>query len=96
MDIKTYFKNKAEFTRYCNKLGCYECPLHIMNNNKHVSCSTLEFDYPEVAVDIVQKYIKEKEDFIFCLKTLKKQSYKKCNAYESCTECELSKNNGLN
>ena len=62
MDVKTYFKVKREITNCCYKRNCSnDCIFHILNNGMHVDCVTLEQDYPDKAIEIIQQYI-DKED----------------------------------
>lgn len=41
-----YFAEKRRMTKRC-KLGCSNCPLSSMNNNKGQSCTAFEMLYPE-------------------------------------------------
>ena len=41
------------------KLGCSNCPLCSINNNKGQSCTAFEMLYPEKAIEIVQKWSDE-------------------------------------
>ena len=50
MDAIKYFKAKGRMTGNCNIL-CRDCPLD--------NCIELEADYPEQAVEIVEKWAKE-------------------------------------
>lgn len=62
MDVKTYFDTKRKMTKYCLKNQCFpECPLDIMNNGMHVNCVVLEQDYPDKAIEIIQRYIDKEE-----------------------------------
>lgn len=58
MDAIKYFKVKVRMTNMC-EVGCSKCPLHWNNNGKNVSCLCLEKMYPELAVEIVEKWEKE-------------------------------------
>ena len=58
MDAIKYFKVKVRMTNMC-EVGCSECPLQWDNNGKNVSCLCLEKMYPELAVEIVEKWEKE-------------------------------------
>lgn len=51
-----YLKEKGRMTNGCNIL-CKECPLNKYNLLE--TCKTIEFDYPEKAVEIVEKWAKE-------------------------------------
>lgn len=50
-----YFAEKRRMTKRC-KLGCSNCPLSRMNNNKGQSCTAFEMLYPEKAIAVVQKW----------------------------------------
>lgn len=90
MDVKTYFNIKKEVTHYCYKQICdQECPLHILNNGMYVNCKVLEFDYPEVAEEILKDYLKQKypNGYVICAIDGKIEDIIKCNKFESCEEC---------
>lgn len=57
---KNYFNEKQRMTkRAANglcKLGCSNCPLCCINNNKGQSCTAFEMLYPEKVIEIVQKW----------------------------------------
>lgn len=55
---ENYFAEKRRMTKRC-KLGCSNCPLSRMNNNKGQSCTAFEMLYPEKAIAIVQKWSDE-------------------------------------
>lgn len=57
MDIIRYFKLKKRMTNGC-KL-CNNCPLSTQNNNLNQFCIDFEFEYPEKAVEIVEKWAEE-------------------------------------
>ncbi len=56
MKAVDYLKVKGRMTNGCDIL-CKDCPL----NKYHLleTCKTIEFDYPEKAVEIVEKWAKE-------------------------------------
>jgi len=87
MNVKTYFRTKKHMTNCCK--NCATCQLGIMNNSKHVSCTVLELDYPEVAEEIVKKYIDKTfpNGYVVCIQSGKIEDISKCNKFESCTEC---------
>ena len=88
METKTYFRAKKHMTKYC-RINCSDCKLGIMHNNKHVNCHVLEFDYPEVAEELMQEYIDKTfpNGYINCIQTKQIEDVAKCNKFESCTEC---------
>jgi len=98
MDVKTYFDIKKEMTECCYKQTCSdECPMHILNNEMHVNCKVLEFDYPEVAERIIKEYIDNRfpNGHIICAFDKKYADVGRCNKYESCKECKSEEiNNG--
>lgn len=60
---ENYFAEKRRMTkRSANglcKLGCSNCPLYSINNNKGQSCTAFEMLYPEKAIEIVQRWSDE-------------------------------------
>lgn len=58
MDALTYFKEKRRMTGKC-KDYCSECALSYVNTQQNVTCIVFEFDYPEKAIEIVEKWAKE-------------------------------------
>lgn len=58
-----YFAEKRRMTKRAKnglcKLGCSNCPLCSINNNKGQSCTAFEMLYPEKAIEIVQKWSDE-------------------------------------
>lgn len=54
MDIIRYFELKKRMTNGC-KL-CNNCPLSTQNNNLNRFCIDFEYEYPEKAVEIVEKW----------------------------------------
>lgn len=60
---ENYFAEKARMTKRVKnglcKLGCSNCPLCSINNNKGQSCTAFEMLYPEKAIEIVQKWSDE-------------------------------------
>lgn len=55
-----YFAEKRRMAKRTKnglcKLGCSNCPLCSINNNKGQSCTAFEMFYPENAIEIVQKW----------------------------------------
>lgn len=60
---ENYFAEKRRMTKRTKnglcKLGCSNCPLCSINNNKGQSCTAFEMLYPEKAIEIVQKWSDE-------------------------------------
>lgn len=61
---ENYFAEKQRMTKRATKnglckLGCSNCPLCSINNNKGQSCTAFEMLYPEKAIEIVQKWSDE-------------------------------------
>lgn len=60
---ENYFAEKRRMTKRAKnglcKLGCSNCPLCSINNNKGQSCTAFEMLYPEKAIEIVQKWSDE-------------------------------------
>lgn len=60
---ENYFAEKRRMTKRAKnglcKLGCSNCPLCSINNNKGQSCTAFEMLYPEKAIEIVQKWSNE-------------------------------------
>ena len=60
---KNYFAEKRRMTKRAEnglcKLGCSNCPLCSINNNKGQSCTAFEMLYPEKAIEGVQKWSDE-------------------------------------
>lgn len=60
---ENYFAEKRRMTKRAEKglckLGCSNCPLCSINNNKGQSCTAFEMLYPEKAIEIVQKWSDE-------------------------------------
>ena len=54
-----YLKAKARMTNKCGYRGCNNCLLGAANNGKGLSCDELEEEYPEKAIEIVEKWAKE-------------------------------------
>lgn len=66
MDAVKYFKERTRmmdaFGREksrCIGVHCNICPLNRENNGKDISCVEFEGEYPETAVEIVEKWSKE-------------------------------------
>lgn len=61
---ENYFAEKRRMTKRTTKnglckLGCSNCPLCSINNNKGQSCTAFKMLYPEKAIEIVQKWSDE-------------------------------------
>ena len=60
---ENYFAEKRRMTKRAKnglcKLGCSNCPLCSINNNKGQSCTAFEMLYPEKVIEIVQKWSDE-------------------------------------
>lgn len=59
---KNYFVEKKRMTKrnkYVCTIDCDDCPLSSFNNDINILCSTLETDYPDKAVEIVQRWSNE-------------------------------------
>lgn len=72
---ENYFAEKRRMTkraenRLC-KLGCSNCPLCSINNNKGQSCTAFEMLYPEKAIAAVQKWSDEHPQKTFLSELLK-------------------------
>lgn len=66
MDAVKYLKEKkrmieslSETKLRCVDLDCSNCPLSNKNNGKKIACGVLQTDYPEIAVEIVEKWSEE-------------------------------------
>lgn len=55
MNAVDYLREKS---RMCNALVC-NCPMSKRNNGKGLLCGSFEKDYPEQAIEIVEKWAKE-------------------------------------
>lgn len=67
---KRRMTKRAENERLC-KLGCSNCPLCSINNNKGQSCTAFEMFYPEKAIAAVQKWSDEHPQKTFLSEFLK-------------------------
>lgn len=60
---KNYFAEKQRMTKRAEnglcKLGCSNCPLCYVNNDKGQSCTAFEMLYPEKAIEAVQRWSDE-------------------------------------
>lgn len=60
---ENYFAEKRRMTKRAKnglcKLGCSNCPLCSINNNKGQSCTAFEMLYPEKAIETVQRWSDE-------------------------------------
>ena len=58
MEALEYLKAKARMVNNC-KISCRECPLSNFNSSKNIDCVTLEANYPEETIAIIEKWSKE-------------------------------------
>ena len=58
MNAKEYLEVRSRMTRGCT-IGCLNCPLSNEKNGKGLNCSDLENTYPDIAVEIVEKWNEE-------------------------------------
>lgn len=58
MTALEYFKEKNRMTKKCS-IDCSDCPLSSEKNTTGLCCGDLQRKYPEIAVDIVEKWSKE-------------------------------------
>lgn len=60
---ENYFAEKLRMAKRAEnglcKLGCSNCPLCSINNNKGQSCTAFEMLYPEKAIEAVQRWSDE-------------------------------------
>lgn len=73
---ENYFAEKRRMTKRTTKnglckLGCSNCPLCSINNNKGQSCTAFEMLYPKKAIEIVQKWSNEHPQKTFLTEFLK-------------------------
>lgn len=72
---ENYFAEKRRMTKRAKnvlcKLGCSNCPLCSINNNKGQSCTAFEMLYPKKAIEIVQKWSNEHPQKTFLTEFLK-------------------------
>lgn len=57
MDAVEYLKKKAKVTNYCN--GCHNCPIKKAADEVGMLCEIFEYEEPEKAVEIVEKWAAE-------------------------------------
>lgn len=56
MEMSAYNYLKVR-NRMCTKcVGCIDCPLNSCNNDRHVSCTTLESTYTSEAIEKVKQW----------------------------------------
>lgn len=58
MDAVKFLKEKYRMTKKCS-ICCADCPLGSKKNTTGLNCSNFQGVYPEIAVDIVEKWAKE-------------------------------------
>lgn len=58
MDAVTFLKEKNRLTKQCS-IKCSECRLSFIKNEKDLTCSVFEKEYPEKVVEIVENWSKE-------------------------------------
>lgn len=72
---ENYFAEKRRMTKRAEnglcKLGCSNCPLCSINNNKGQLCTAFEMLYPEKAIAAVQKWSDEHPQKTFLTEFLK-------------------------
>lgn len=72
---ENYFAEKRRMAKRAEtglcKLGCSNCPLCSVNNNKGLSCTGFEMLYPEKAIEIIQKWSDEHPQKTFLTEFLK-------------------------
>ena len=72
---ENYFAEKRRMTKRAEnglcKLGCSNCPLCSINNNKGQSCTAFEMLYPEKVIAAVQKWSDEHPQKTFLSELLK-------------------------
>lgn len=72
---ENYFAEKRRMTKRAknglSKLGCSNCPLCSINNNKGQSCTAFEMLHPEKAIEVVQKWSDEHSQKTFVTEFLK-------------------------
>lgn len=72
---ENYFAEKVRMMKRAKnglcKLGCSNCPLCSINNNKGQSCTAFEMLYPEKAIEIVQRWSDEHPQKTFLTELLK-------------------------
>ena len=60
MKAVDYLKAKGRMTEGCGIYHCSEkCPLNSSRNGLNISCNNFENNYPEQAIEIVEKWAKE-------------------------------------
>lgn len=72
---ENYFAEKVRMMKRAKnglcKLGCSNCPLCSINNNKGQSCTAFEMLYPEKAIEIVQRWSDEHPQKTYLTELLK-------------------------
>lgn len=58
MDAIKFLKEKNRMTKKCS-IDCSDCPLSSEKNPTGFACGDLQRKYPEIAVDIVEKWSEE-------------------------------------
>lgn len=58
MDAVKYLKTKARMTKECS-ISCDSCGFSIKNNGTDKRCRSLQYEYPEKAVEIAENWEKE-------------------------------------
>ena len=61
MDTAKYFRAKKRMVKYgydCT-IACEKCPLFSNNNGTGLGCEDLQYEQPETAVEIVEKWVEE-------------------------------------
>lgn len=58
MDAIKFLKEKSRMTKKCS-IHCVDCPLASENNTTGLRCGDLQREYPEIVVNIVEKWSAE-------------------------------------
>lgn len=58
MDAIKFLKEKSRMTKKCS-IHCADCPLCSEKNTTGFACGDLQREYPEIVVNIVEKWSKE-------------------------------------
>lgn len=58
MDVVKFLKEKDRMTKKCS-IRCTDCPLSIEKNTTGLWCGSLQRENPEIAISIVEKWLKE-------------------------------------
>ena len=98
MNFVDYMKHKARMVKMDDRgectITCESCPLSGLNNEKEMYCLNFEHLYPELAVEIVDKWAKENPVETYLSDFLKHYPDAKLNEDGSprCCLCDLDRN----